>query len=184
MIERVVLAPDLRTRLVTEAEAAFPSECCGLIEGVREENLVRVRAVHPTRNLASHPDRFEIDPAAHIALLRRLRGTGRDIVGCYHSHPNGAAEPSAWDTNGAFDENFLWLVVAITGVAPPWPYWERARPWASQRIPALHHPTTPGDGRGPGESSSHTNPPFEANLAAFVFDGDGPRELQICAAAA
>ena len=47
------------------------------------------------RNLADTPDRFEIDPAEQIKLMRALRGAGREIIGCYHSHPNGSAEPSA-----------------------------------------------------------------------------------------
>jgi len=212
MIARVILAPDLHDRLIADAAAAFPCECCGLIEGVREippplagevlsrpqagrggggqidacmwGHEVRALAVHPTHNLAMRPDRFEIDPAAHIALLRRLRGTGRDIVGCYHSHPNGAAGLSDWDRDGAFDEDFLWLVIAVTASGPiPGRHWERAHPCASQRIPALHRPMTPEDGRAPGKSSPHANQAFEAKLAAFVFDADGPRGLPICAAA-
>jgi proteasome lid subunit RPN8/RPN11 len=102
----------LRHQLAGEARAAFPRECCGLIEGVRREDVVEVARVHPARNLATEPDRFEIDPAQHIALLRNLRGTGRDIVGCYHSHPNGSPLPSARDLAGAADENFVWLIVS------------------------------------------------------------------------
>ena len=74
---------------------------------------MRATAFHPTRNLAAEPDRFEIDPSVHIRLLRALRGTGRDIVGCYHSHPNGRAELSPRDRQSAGDENFIWLIAAI-----------------------------------------------------------------------
>ena len=66
-------------------------------------------------NVSKEPDRFELDPAEHIALLRQLRGTERRIVGCYHSHPHGRAEPSARDRAGAFEDGFLWLVVALDG---------------------------------------------------------------------
>jgi proteasome lid subunit RPN8/RPN11 len=113
VIEEFVLAQNLRDILVAAAQEAFPHECCGLIEGVRSQSLVRALALHPTRNLASRPERFEIDPAAHIALLKTLRGSGREIVGCYHSHPNGSTELSAWDRQGAFEKDFLWLLIAI-----------------------------------------------------------------------
>jgi proteasome lid subunit RPN8/RPN11 len=113
MIAQVFLAGPLQDQIEKEARAAFPRECCGLAEGVREEQTVRVTAIHPARNLAAEADRFEIDPADQIRVIRTLRGTGRDIVGCYHSHPNGRAEPSERDREGAFGEDFLWLILAL-----------------------------------------------------------------------
>lgn len=113
MIREVVLSRDLRARIEAEARKAFPKECCGLLEGVREGETVRIAAIHPARNLADAPGRFAIDPQAHIRLLRALRGTGRAIVGCYHSHPEGSAEPSARDREAAAEENFIWLIAAV-----------------------------------------------------------------------
>ena len=113
MIVRVLLRDAFRDRIVREARDAVPRECCGLLEGVVDEETALITAVHPTRNLAEEPDRFEIDPAEQIRLLRQLRGTGREIIGCYHSHPNGRAEPSPRDREGAFGEGFLWLIAAL-----------------------------------------------------------------------
>jgi proteasome lid subunit RPN8/RPN11 len=111
----LVLPQPLRRQIVEEARAAYPREGCGLIEGMRDGAEIRVTAIHPVANLAEEPDRFELDPARHIALLRGLRGTGREIVGCYHSHPNACAEPSARDRAGAFEDGFLWLIEAVDG---------------------------------------------------------------------
>lgn len=110
---RLDLARDLRTRIEREARGALPRECCGLIEGVREGELVRATRVHATRNIAADNDRFEIDPAEHFVLLRAARASGRTIVGCYHSHPDGNAELSLRDRNGAGENGFIWLVVAL-----------------------------------------------------------------------
>jgi proteasome lid subunit RPN8/RPN11 len=107
------LPANLHAQLTAEARAAYPNECCGLIEGVRTADTIEARALHPTRNLAESRDRFEIDPAEHIRLLRSLRGTGRDIVGCYHSHPDGASEPSPRDRDRAGEEDFVWLVASV-----------------------------------------------------------------------
>ena len=38
------------------------------------------------------------------------------MIGCYHSHPDGAAEPSATRPRGAGEENFLWLIAALAQV--------------------------------------------------------------------
>jgi len=117
MIAALILSDLLRAQLAAEARAAFPRECCGLIEGRIERPTLHVTALHPTRNLSDAVDRFEIDPAEHIRLLRMLRGTGRDILGCYHSHPNGRAEPSDTDRDRAIDEGFVWLVQPLTATA-------------------------------------------------------------------
>lgn len=116
---RVRLAPGLAARIVAEARAAFPKECCGLIEGVVGEGRIGAVQLHPTPNLAGEPDRFEIAPEAHFAALRAARGAGRAIIGCYHSHPNGIARPSAHDLAGAGEENFLWLIAALTAPQGP-----------------------------------------------------------------
>lgn len=117
MIRRLQIPSHFLAQIMTDARAAAPRECCGLIEGIRRNDTAEVLALHPTQNVALAPSRFEIDPAAQIALLRRLRRTARDIIGCYHSHPDGAAAPSPTDHAGAADNDFLWLIAAPRGVS-------------------------------------------------------------------
>ena len=111
-MSELILPQNLRSQILAEALAAHPRECCGLLEGSAE----RITALHPTRNLAAGPDRFEIDPAEQF----RLRREGRRIVGCYHSHPNGRAEPSPRDGEQAGEAGFLWLICADTLGAYVW----------------------------------------------------------------
>lgn len=112
MIASLLLPEDLRAQIAREAKAALPRECCGLIEGYREDARAVATALHQTLNIAHENDRFEIDPAQHIALLKKLRSSDRQIIGCYHSHPNGRAEPSARDGEAAGQIGFLWLIQA------------------------------------------------------------------------
>ena len=114
MITALHLPPALRAQLETEARASLPYECCGLIEGVEKGGDMHAISLHPTTNLSSERDRFEIDPAIHFALMRRLRGGPHRVTGCYHSHPGGPAEPSARDHESPGEDGFIWLVAAIT----------------------------------------------------------------------
>lgn len=114
---QVLLPPDLRDAILTAARAAYPRECCGLVEGVREGDLFRVVALHVARNLAGEDTRFEIDPRDHIAAVKSARANGRAVIGCYHSHPNGRAVPSQTDLAGAGEDGFLWLIAAGDAVA-------------------------------------------------------------------
>ncbi len=109
---RLFVLPDtLHEQLIAEARAAFPIECCGLIEGTPTPEGWRATALHGSKNLAADPAQaFLIDPQVHFDLLRRLRGTDHAIIGCYHSHPGGRAEPSERDRDEAIDDGFVWLI--------------------------------------------------------------------------
>jgi len=112
----LILPASLRAQLLTEARAAFPAECCGLLEGVRDGDDAKVTAIHPSPNLSPEPKTaFELDPAVHFALLRALQGTRRAVVGCYHSHPTGKAVPSQRDRANGCETGFVWIIIA-TGV--------------------------------------------------------------------
>lgn len=109
----LLLPPALKAQIESEARAAFPHECCGLIEGARAGDAIPVTALHLSPNLSAARDRFEIDPAVHFNALRAARANGLEIVGCYHSHPNGTAEPSVRDVAGAGEEGFVWLIASL-----------------------------------------------------------------------
>jgi proteasome lid subunit RPN8/RPN11 len=113
---KLLLAAVLGDEIASAANTAFPGECCGLIEGVEDGGNFQATVLYPARNLAAAPDRFEIDPSDRIAAAKAARGRGHSIIGCYHSHPNGNAEPSPHDLAGAEEENFLWLIAATDGV--------------------------------------------------------------------
>ena len=106
----VALPQELRARILREAQTAYPRECCGLLQGVRDGGGFHITALHPVRNLASAPDRFDMDPKDQFAAYKGARANGQSVIGCYHSHPDGRAEPSAADLAGAGEENFLWLI--------------------------------------------------------------------------
>ncbi len=96
--------------------AADPHEVCGLLLG-REGAILNVR---PAVNVAPDPARhFELDPAVLIAAHRAARAGGPAILGHYHSHPSGHAEPSATDAANAAPDGSLWLIVG-SGAARLW----------------------------------------------------------------
>jgi proteasome lid subunit RPN8/RPN11 len=109
---RIDLPAALAAAITKAAQQAAPAECCGLLEGGRLGDHFTIRALHPSRNLSAAPDRFEIDPRDHIAAAKQARANGAAIIGCYHSHPDGVARPSARDLAGAGAEYFLWLIAA------------------------------------------------------------------------
>jgi proteasome lid subunit RPN8/RPN11 len=99
-------------RIAGHCLAEYPREACGLLIGVDQpgdagSTLVRVvQDAIPSENVWADADehhrRFTIDPSQQLAVERSLEGTGRAVVGFYHSHPDHPAVPSAFDTEAAW----------------------------------------------------------------------------------
>lgn len=108
-------------QLAALGAAAWPREACALLVGHAAGAALVVAEIVPADNIASRPEReFELDPAVHVAVLRRLRdggGTnpaiGHRILGHWHSHPNGKDEPSAQDAAMVSDPGLVWLISAV-----------------------------------------------------------------------
>jgi proteasome lid subunit RPN8/RPN11 len=111
----VIFPAGLLDQICRDAAVSPTHEICGLLLGDER----RVDAIVPTANVAADPARwFEIDPAALFAALRAERAGGPRVIGHYHSHPNGSAEPSPRDAAAA-EPGKLWLIVG-GGIARMW----------------------------------------------------------------
>ena len=119
---KLALPQALRAQMLAEAKAAAPAECCGLVLGRRDGDVAIAALLHPARNLAGAAGRFEIAPQDHFAAQKAARAAGQAVIGCYHSHPDGAARPSAHDIAGAGEENFLWLIATPDGALAAFVY--------------------------------------------------------------
>lgn len=106
---RIAVARRWVDAMLAHAAAEYPREACGLLLGTPGHVAVAER----TRNIAPDPERgFEIDPAALLGAQRAARAGGPALIGWYHAHPNGLAEPSATDAARAREEGRWWLIVA------------------------------------------------------------------------
>ncbi|MHB1204103.1 MAG: M67 family metallopeptidase [Rhodospirillaceae bacterium] len=116
--ERVILSPDDAALIRAYARAAYPQECCGLLLGkgeVRAGSIV-VGHIVAAANVAADPLRhFAIDPQFLFDRHRSVRETNMRIIGHYHSHPNGRAEPSGEDLAMAHEPGAVWIIAAVAG---------------------------------------------------------------------
>ncbi|MDQ1230220.1 M67 family metallopeptidase [Sphingomonas sp. SORGH_AS_0879] len=104
--------------LIDKSAATSPDrEICGLLLGQGAHIAVAL----PCANVAAEPwHRFEIDPAALIAAHRAARGGGPAVIGHYHSHPTGLAEPSPRDAADAAPDGMIWLIAGPAGTITAW----------------------------------------------------------------
>lgn len=106
----LTIATKAHGAMLAAARAALPLEACGLLLGAGS----RIETARPAVNVATDPARhFAIDPAALIAAHRAARdGSGPQVIGYFHSHPNGLARPSATDVQHAARDGRVWAIVA------------------------------------------------------------------------
>ena len=113
---KIAIASTALATIVDHAAAALPDEACGIVIG----DAGTIAAAVPAANVAATPaTAFEIDPATLLHVHRSARAAGRTVIGWYHSHPNGVAEPSPCDAARAVEDGKVWLIAA-DGVVAAW----------------------------------------------------------------
>ncbi len=114
----VRLPHDLAKAITRHAARSFPAECCGLIVGTRDQEVVNCVAIRESENVTQGDSTktFEVDPKLRFDTMRALddEANGQQIVGHYHSHPNGLPTPSATDLQMAYETDLIWLICAIS----------------------------------------------------------------------
>jgi predicted GIY-YIG superfamily endonuclease/proteasome lid subunit RPN8/RPN11 len=103
------VSAEVLTTMRAAASAAHPQEACGILLGAG----TRISAAAETANVHPAPaTHFEIDPQALIDAHRAARAGGVDVIGYFHSHPQGPAEPSATDRACAAGDGRVWAIIA------------------------------------------------------------------------
>ena len=103
------------------ARASYPEECCGVLVGPIPDDFekpgrrVEAAEARPLDNAWESPargHRYQIEPAFVAKLEKEFRGTGRGIVGWYHSPPDVPAWPSPFDLMRAWP-CYSYLIVSV-----------------------------------------------------------------------
>jgi proteasome lid subunit RPN8/RPN11 len=107
-------------RILAHAREGSPHEVCGVLGGERVERggsdddpspVDRVRSVHRAANVARTPRRtYRIDPEEQLGIMENIEERGEEIVGFYHSHPTGPAQPSGVDERRATWEGHSYVI--------------------------------------------------------------------------
>ena len=85
------------------------NECCGMLAG-RDSVITRTfLASNAAKNPATE---YEIAPKELFQLTREIRAAGLELLGIYHSHPNGQNEPSARDIEQAYYPDVVYFIIS------------------------------------------------------------------------
>ena len=118
--------------MIAHAHADAPHEACGVLLGKGDAVL----EVVPISNRADDPTRyFRLDDRDYLQAVYMAQAQGLEVVGFYHSHPNGVAMPSQTDIAQSNYPDAVHILVGLAGepLAAAW----RLRYGGAQRLELL-----------------------------------------------
>ena len=100
MIHTLLVPRTAMTAMRRHVRRRAPLEACGLLAGRNG----RVELVVGVRNIARSPVRYLMDPRQQWQAFEKFEQLGLELLGIYHSHPNGPSRPSPTDIKQALYE--------------------------------------------------------------------------------
>ena len=101
--------------MIAHALQEVPNECCGLLLGSDGvvERVVAVKSDPPA------PDRYYMDPVRQVEVFEEMQKHGQSLIGIYHSHPRGPAEPSGADVQMAYHRGVAYVIISLADADNP-----------------------------------------------------------------
>jgi proteasome lid subunit RPN8/RPN11 len=128
---RLILTLAQIRQIEREGAAAYPSECCGAILGLDQNDgaVTRrlVRKLEPLKNSFQADEqyhRFSLDPKELIDVEKRAGEAKLNVLGFYHSHPDHPAKPSEYDRTHAWPFYSYVIVEIAKGKAAVMTSWQ------------------------------------------------------------
>lgn len=124
----------LESVVTAACEKAYPDEGCGLLIGPvpdafdKPGRAVVADEARPLPNgwdASAKTNRYLIDPKLLAKVEAELSGTGRGVVGFFHSHPNHPAWPSPFDLMMAWPCLSYWILRVDGGRIADSRSWQR-----------------------------------------------------------
>ena len=111
----ITLARAVLDRAKSQAEISSPKEACGLLMGY-DNTLAELCLCKNVTREDPHKN-FELDPQFLINMQKETRDTKFNIMGVWHSHPNGRSTISDRDKERSLYKDWYWLVTATGSTA-------------------------------------------------------------------
>jgi proteasome lid subunit RPN8/RPN11 len=108
------ISADLRQRMQTMGESAYPNEGCGILVGRTGDPGAEVLEVRLGTNLRQDRarDRYILDPRDILRAEKESRAAGLEVVGFWHTHPDHPARPSQYDADHAWP-GYVYVIVSV-----------------------------------------------------------------------
>ncbi|MFB6283103.1 MAG: desampylase [Halobacteria archaeon] len=110
----IVFDGDCHEEMVEQARDGVPYEICGVLAGESNRDEVRVERIYPVENVSDTPEvNYLMEPEEQLQTLDKIEDDGFEVVGFYHSHPEGPEVPSETDASRANWPDYSYVIVSL-----------------------------------------------------------------------
>jgi [CysO sulfur-carrier protein]-S-L-cysteine hydrolase len=123
---RLLIPRRLYDRMVAQAIAELPNECCGVLAGWIPPGATGLPAnqdrgaieYYPLKNALASPKEYESEPESMFKAVRAMRRQGLEILAVFHSHPTSNPVPSRTDLERSYGEEVMNLILSLKAPEP------------------------------------------------------------------
>ena len=101
--------------MIEHAKKGYPNEACGILAGPAGG----VTDFFPMKNVDESSISYFMDPREQLGVFKKMRQTGIDMRGIFHSHVASEAYPSQKDVRLAFYPGVSYLIVSLSDMKKP-----------------------------------------------------------------
>ncbi|HZZ77111.1 MAG TPA: M67 family metallopeptidase [Gemmataceae bacterium] len=121
--EHLLLPTHLYMEMIQHARAEIPNECCGLLAGLRDGDVLRLLARHALVNEAASPTEYRSEPRSMFDAVKAMRRDGHEILAIYHSHPTSPPIPSKTDLARNYSLDVVNFIISLNDAQPSMRGW-------------------------------------------------------------
>ena len=125
----MVIPQKVLDEICAELEREYPHEGCGLLIGAVKDEVHVLRQIpvfNHHRKDAAASRRYLISAEDYLHATQAANAEGLEVVGAYHSHPDRAPQPSAYDEEYAWPRLHYLIVSVVDGTAKEMRAWQRS----------------------------------------------------------
>ena len=104
--------------MINHAQSEVPNECCGLLAGTIEGQMLRVEKCYPLVNEAASPIEYRSEARSMFQAIKDMRARGHEVVAIYHSHPTSEPIPSRTDLERNYSPDVVNFIIGLQGPEP------------------------------------------------------------------
>ena len=106
--------------MIAHAKSGYPNEACGILAGPPSKtDGSAVSDFFPMKNLDMASISYFMDPKEQLEVFKKMRSSGIEMRGIFHSHVASEAAPSQKDVRLAFYPEVSYLIVSLSDMEKP-----------------------------------------------------------------
>ncbi len=121
----MILTKEQLEFIVEHAKERYPKEACGILSGKiidskKNSSYKLVSKIYRTNNISDTPvNCYLMDPKEQIDIFKKIRKENLKMLGIYHSHPQSSNYPSKRDSDMAFYEEAVYMIISLRNFNKP-----------------------------------------------------------------